>query len=110
MSQIIPLGIGSPAAIPQLVLTGLSPHPTQFELGNYMIMLGGQAVIESISQNVVYALPARAIVIFSEAQLEISNHTNSGWQAIAGTTTGVTVSGGYVRCTTGDTVISCKLG
>lgn len=60
-------------------------------------------------QNTVYALPARACVLFSSAAVEISNIIDSGFTAQAtSATTGLIVSGGFVRCTTGGPTVVLK--
>ena len=75
MSQIIPLGIGSPAEIPQLVLTGLSPGvlpppPTPGSGGEFQIIGPGDVAysfnnVESsiFTDGVEFSLSARACQI-----------------------------------------------
>jgi hypothetical protein len=63
----------------------------------------------AILQNVVYALPAKACIIFSIAAIEISNLVGASFVAeAASATTGLQVSGGFVRCTSANTTVTCK--
>ena len=83
MSQIIPLGIGSPAEIPQLVLTGLSPAvlpppPTPGSGGEFQLITSGPAYsFNSFSSliftdGIEFTLPAYPVEVT--------------WQSIYGTT------------------------
>ena len=75
MSQIIPIGIGSPAEIPQLVLTGLSPAvlpppPTPGSGGEFKVIGIGDSVATFdefssliLTDGVEFTLPARAVEI-----------------------------------------------
>src|SRR5215510_7212356 len=75
MSQIIPIGIGSPAEIPQLVLTGLSPAslpppPTPGSGGEFKVIGIGESVASFdefssliFTDGVEFTLPARAVEI-----------------------------------------------
>lgn len=61
-----------------------------------------------ITQNVVYALPARISRVQALAAVEVSID-NSTWAVLANsTTTGAETSAIYARCTTGDTTVVCK--
>lgn len=64
-------------------------------------------VATPITQNVVYALPARKCFLQALAAVEVSID-NSTWAALANSTTGAPTSAIYVRCTTGNTTIVCK--
>lgn len=61
-------------------------------------------------QNTVYALPARLVFITAADAIEMAKGTEgSAFAALTGAnTTGVYVSGGFVRCTGGATVVRCK--
>lgn len=62
-----------------------------------------------LTQNVVYALPARMVFLTSSAALEICSGTVGGsFAALSGGTTGTNVSAGFVKCTTGSAVVRCK--
>ncbi len=76
MSQIIPIGIGSPAEIPQLVLTGLSPAvlpppPTPGSSpGEFGLILSGNSYYSfNLFSSLIYTdgielvLPARAVEV-----------------------------------------------
>jgi hypothetical protein len=65
-------------------------------------------VVTAILQNVVYALPGRAHLISSVADVE-GSVDNSTWDAIASGTLPVLSSYAFVRCTTGNTSIVCKI-
>lgn len=66
-------------------------------------------ITNSLVQNTVYALPTRAVFVISNAALEVSNLTNSGFSAVAATTTGTVLSSAFTRCTTGAAVVMCKV-
>jgi hypothetical protein len=62
----------------------------------------------SILQNIVYAMPARAVRVHSLAAVEISVD-GSAWDALTNAeTTGADAGSGYLRCTTGNTTVLCK--
>jgi hypothetical protein len=64
--------------------------------------------IHTLAQNVVYALPARAALIFSNVALQISNNTAfTVSQAVAASTPTEAV-GGFVRSTTGAALVTVK--
>lgn len=60
-----------------------------------------------ITQNVVYAMPARKCFVQALAAVEVSID-NSTWAVLAASTTGAASAAVYVRCTTGNTTIVCK--
>jgi hypothetical protein len=59
-------------------------------------------------QNTVYALPARAVTIFSDLQLEISNIVGFTTNSTIAATTPTKVSGLFVRCTTGAALVATR--
>ena len=63
----------------------------------------------ALTEDIVYALPARLVFVTSSVALETSATTGGGWVAQAGTaTTGVYLSGGFVRSTAASAVVYCK--
>jgi hypothetical protein len=62
----------------------------------------------TLVQNTVYALPVRKANVYSDSVLEVSNVTNSGFVAVAATTTGTTLAALYVRCTSGNAIVTVK--
>ncbi len=62
-----------------------------------------------LTEDVVYALPARQVFLHSTVALEICAGTVGGtFVALTTTTTGVVVGAGFVRCTTAAAVVRCK--
>lgn len=59
----------------------------------------------SITQNVVYALPSRACIIASDAAVDVSQSIGGPFTAY---TAGLVTAGSFVRCISGNTVITCK--
>ena len=58
-----------------------------------------------ITQNVVYALPARVVRIHSLAACEVSPDGTT-WDALTGIeTVGADASSTFIRCTTGNTTV-----
>lgn len=63
----------------------------------------------TMTQNVVYALPARLVFIKSSAAIEVGDTSAATFGALTGAnTTGVNVAGGFVRCTTGNAIVRVK--
>lgn len=63
----------------------------------------------TLTQNVVYALPARLVFVKSVSAIESADTSGGSFSALTGAnTTGVNCAGGFVRCTTGNTIIRCK--
>lgn len=63
----------------------------------------------TLTQNVVYALPARSVTVHSNAALQVSNvvaFTTS--QAITANTP-TKITGGFVRCTASDAIVTLKV-
>jgi hypothetical protein len=61
-----------------------------------------------ILQNVVYALPAKLCTILSSAAIDGSTD-GSTWSAITGANTvGASTAASFIRCTTGNTTVTCK--
>ena len=70
-----------------------------------LLMIGP---MQTITQNVAYAMPAKATTIQSLAAIE-SSIDGSTWAALTGAnTTGVKTAARFVRCTTGATQVVCK--
>lgn len=66
--------------------------------------------VQTLAQNVVYALPARKVRVQSDVAVEVSNTTNSGFVTLTGANTvGVETSAQFIRSTTGDAVVSVKV-
>jgi hypothetical protein len=63
---------------------------------------------QTLTQSVVYALPARQVRMLSSAVLEVSVD-NSSFTAVAATTTGTDVTAGWAKCTTGAAVVVCRV-
>lgn len=61
----------------------------------------------TLTQNVVYALPAKVVFLRSSAALEVSVD-NSTWVLLASSTTGTQAVSPYVRCTTGTAILALK--
>ncbi len=61
----------------------------------------------TILEDVVYALPSKAVFLKSDAALEVSVD-NDTWAALTGATTGVEVVAGWVRCTSASTQVIIK--
>lgn len=74
----------------------------------YMTTLSA-GVVYTLTQNQVYALPPRKVMLLSDTALE-QNVVNSttGWTALASSTTGVESAAAFVRCTSGNAVVSVK--
>ena len=63
----------------------------------------------TILQNIVYALPARACFVQSSAAVEVSNIIDTGFVALTNANTvGAETAATWLRCTTGNCVVSCK--
>lgn len=66
-------------------------------------------VPKAILQNVEYALPARTCLVQSVAATEFAIAKGGTYVAQAtSATTGFLASGGFVKCTSGNTTILCK--
>ncbi len=65
-------------------------------------------IVETILQNVVYALPARQVRAMASVSVDISLD-NSTWAALANVTTGADCTAAFVRCTTGNALFLCKV-
>lgn len=63
----------------------------------------------TVAQNVVFAMPARACVVHSSLALEISyDGTNFVAMAVSATNSSPIVAAPFVRCTTGNAVVTAK--
>jgi hypothetical protein len=61
--------------------------------------------LNTLTQNIVYAMPGKAKWVFSDKVLEVCNTTNGTYTAVTGTTTGgALLNAVFVRSTTGDAV------
>lgn len=54
----------------------------------------------TLTEDVVYALPARRGWLIANAVLEFSLQSTTGFTAVAASTTGMEVQGSFCRCTT----------
>lgn len=61
-----------------------------------------------LTEDVVYALPARLVYLTSNVALQISNTAGGGFGALANSTSGTYVSGGFVQCSTAAAIVYCK--
>lgn len=63
----------------------------------------------ALTEDEVYALPARLVWLTSTVALEYTAGTIGGtFAALTGSTTGVQVGAGFVRCTTAAALVRCK--
>jgi hypothetical protein len=64
----------------------------------------------TLTQDVVYALPARLVFVKSSAAIEVADTSGGSFAALTGAnTTGINCAGGFVRCTTASPTIRCKV-
>lgn len=63
---------------------------------------------QTLTQSVVYACPAKACYVVSNAALEFSLDGTNFTAVVAATTTGTTSAFPFVRCTTGNAIVSFK--
>jgi hypothetical protein len=64
--------------------------------------------IETLTQNQAFALPARQVRVMASAAIEISLD-GSTWAALANSTTGADCTAVFVRCTTTNALLACKV-
>lgn len=64
--------------------------------------------LNTLVQNTVYAVPGRRVIIHSNAVLEGSNDSTTGFVSLLTTTTGAEVAAAFVRCTTAAAVVNVK--
>lgn len=62
----------------------------------------------TLTQNIVYALPARQVRLQSTRVLQTSVD-GSTYTDVAGTTTGADVTAVFTKCTTGSAVVVCRV-
>lgn len=62
----------------------------------------------TLTQNIAYALPARQVRIISSAVLQASVD-GSSYADVAATTTGTDLTSVFVKCTTGNAVVVCRV-
>jgi len=65
--------------------------------------------IHTLTEDAIYALPARKVTVISSAVLEVSNDSTTGFASVATTTTGAELVSSFVRCTTANAVVSLKV-
>ena len=65
-------------------------------------------VPQQILQNVVWALPASRHLLTVQVACEVSLDNSTYVATPAAATTGVDSSWAFIRCTTGNTIVSCK--
>lgn len=65
-------------------------------------------VVETLTQNVVYALPARQVRVMSSLAIDISLD-GAAWAALANATTGADCTAAFVRCTGGNALFVAKV-
>lgn len=61
--------------------------------------------VHTILQNVVYALPPRRSLLFSNTALQVSNDVAFATSASIAASTTVESAAGFVRCTTGNALV-----
>jgi len=61
--------------------------------------------VHSLTQNVIYALPARKSLLFSNAALQTDNDDAFGTASSISANTSTEVASGFVRCTTGTALV-----
>lgn len=64
--------------------------------------------VQTLTQNVVYALPARQVRVMSSIAVDISLD-GSAWAALANSTTGADCTAAFVRCTTGSPLFVARV-
>ena len=62
----------------------------------------------TLTQSIVYAMPARQVRVLSSAVLLVSVD-NSTFTDLAATTTGTDVTAGWTKCTTAAAVVICRV-
>ena len=61
-----------------------------------------------LTQNVVYALPAKVVLVTSSLAVETSSDGTT-WAALTGANTvGANSGAAFIRCTTGAPTVTCK--
>ena len=61
-----------------------------------------------IAQNIVYALPSRAVTIMAEPACEVGQTITGPWTAIPAPP-GNRVAASFIRCTTGAATVTAKI-
>jgi hypothetical protein len=64
--------------------------------------------VETLTQNQVFALPARQVRVMSSLAIDVSLD-GSAWAALANATTGADCTAAFVRCTVGTALIVCRV-
>lgn len=65
--------------------------------------------VHTLTQDTIYALPARKVRIHTSAAVEVNNSSGTtGWVLLSSSTTGVDTAAAFVRCTTANATITCK--
>lgn len=73
-----------------------------------MVTLLQAGPVETLTQNVTYALPAMACWIQSDTVLEFSNIYDDDFVAVDAVTTGSVVASLFVKSTAADALVSLK--
>ena len=63
---------------------------------------------QDMTQNVVYALPARQVRLMAVDVIQVSVD-GSAYSDVAASTTGTDVTAVFTKCTTGNTVVVCRV-
>ena len=64
---------------------------------------------QTMTQNEVYALPACKVTVLAQVAVEHSVQVGAGFVALTGSeTVGAPTAGGFLRCTTGNCIVSIK--
>lgn len=64
--------------------------------------------VETLTQNVTFALPARQVRLMASAAVEISLD-GSAWAVLANSTTGADATAAFVRCTTTNALVVVRV-
>jgi hypothetical protein len=64
--------------------------------------------VETLTQNVAFALPARQVRVMSSLAIDVSLD-GSTWAALANATTGADCTAAFVRCTTGNALFVARV-
>lgn len=64
--------------------------------------------LQTLTEDQVYALPARAVIVHSDLALEVANDTTFSTNGTITANTPTIVAGGFVRSTTNDATVHFK--
>lgn len=115
IGNVITLGIGTPGGISPFITLGLDigsgPVPPVLPPTTGKVGLG---VVFTMAQNIAYILPSQKCSIFTTAvapTIQQSNDITFATFAVVSLTGGTgTLSGEYVRCTSGEIIAILKAG